>query len=64
MRKNIKRVYMDTYILQKDMRIRMPKEIVHNLNAKPGESYFEMFLDPSNKEIILCLKESKIHENR
>lgn len=56
MKQSIGRVYMDTYVLQKDMRIRMPKEILHNLNAEPGRSYFEMFIDPSTKEIILKLK--------
>jgi hypothetical protein len=41
-----KRIYLDDYILQKDMRVRMPKEIIKNMNVKPGESYFEVSRKP------------------
>lgn len=51
------RIYLDEYILQKDMRIRMPKEIIKNLDVKPGESYFEIYIDPENKEIVLSVKD-------
>jgi len=27
-------IYLDTYVLQQDMRIRMPKSILKNLNAE------------------------------
>jgi hypothetical protein len=54
---NKSRIYLDEYVLQKDMRIRMPKEIVRNLNVKPGVSFFEIFLDSEKKEIILIIKE-------
>ena len=54
-------IYLDTYILQKDMRIRMPKAILTNLNAKSGETEFEVFLDHSNSQIILK-KVEKIDE--
>lgn len=50
-------IYLDSYVLQKDMRIRMPKEITNNLNAKPGISYFEVYLDPVQKKIVLVLKD-------
>ena len=46
-------IYLDTYILQKDMRIRMPKAILTNLEAKSGVTEFKVFLDPSNSQIIL-----------
>ena len=39
------RIYLDDYILQKDMRVRLPKEIMRNLNIKPGETYFEVYFD-------------------
>ena len=51
------RIYLDDYVLQKDMRIRMPKEIIKNLRIKPGESFFEIYLDLERKEIILTVKE-------
>ena len=52
-------IYLDSYILQKDMRIRMPKAILANLSAKPGETMFEIFYDPQNSRIILKKAEEK-----
>ena len=37
-------VYVDTCILQKDRRIRLPKSILTNLNILSGEVKFEIFL--------------------
>ena len=51
-----KRIYLDDYIIQKDMRVRMPKEIIKNMNVKPGESYFEVYFDPDKQEIVLTAK--------
>lgn len=48
-------IYLDTYILQQDMRIRLPKAILANLDAKKGVSKFDIFLDTKNKELILKL---------
>ena len=56
---NSSRIYLDSYILQKDMRIRMPKEITNNLEVEPGISYFEVYLDSTRKEIILALKDKR-----
>jgi hypothetical protein len=44
--------YLDTYVLQQDMRIRMPKSILANLNVKKGISKFDIYLDPKTKELI------------
>lgn len=33
-------IYLDTYILQQDMRIRMPKSILTNLNIEKGKTHF------------------------
>jgi len=59
---HMQRIYLDDYVLQKDMRIRIPKEIVRNLNVKPGESFFEIYFDPSSREIILIAKDIKENE--
>ncbi len=48
-----KNLYLDTYILQQDMRIRMPKPIITNLNIVPGETYFDIYIDPDTNNIIL-----------
>ncbi len=46
-------IYLETYILQKDMRIRMPKAILNNLNAKKGITKFAIYLDIKNNQLIL-----------
>lgn len=46
-------IYLDTYVLQKDMRIRLPKSILSNLELEKGISKFDIYMDTANKEIIL-----------
>lgn len=46
-------IYLDTYVLQQDMRIRMPKSILTNLPIKKGETQFEVYLDKKNNELRL-----------
>ena len=52
------KIYLDTYVLQQDMRIRMPKAILSNLNAEKGITKFDIFLGPEEKPLVL-----KIHDN-
>lgn len=49
------RIYLYTYVLQKDMRVRMPKTILANLPIVKGCSKFDIFLDKAANEIILKL---------
>lgn len=56
-------IYLDTYILQQDMRIRLPKQILENLNAVNGKSKFAIYLDKKNNQLILKLTESKENSN-
>lgn len=51
-------IYLDTYILQQDMRIRLPKAILANLEAEKGVSKFDIYLDTKNKELILKVNRS------
>ena len=46
-------IYLDKYVLQKDMRIRLPKSILENLNAVKGETMFSILLDKKRNRIIL-----------
>ena len=50
-------IYLDTYVLQQDMRVRMPKAILTNLAVEKGETKFDVYLDSEEKSIVL-----KIHE--
>ncbi len=51
-------IYLDTYVLQQDMRIRLPKAILANLGAEKGISKFDIFLDTKNRALILKLNEA------
>ncbi|EEI85993.1 hypothetical protein HMPREF0072_1336 [Anaerococcus lactolyticus ATCC 51172] len=46
-------IYLDTYVLQKDMRIRLPKNIVENLQVKEGITEFKIYCDVKNLQLIL-----------
>lgn len=51
-------IYLDTYVLQQDMRVRMPKAILSNMGVEKGKTKFDIFLDTNNNTIIM-----KIHAN-
>lgn len=46
-------IYLDTYVLQQDMRLRMPKTILANLSAEKGVTKFAIYLDKDNHRLIL-----------
>lgn len=46
-------IYLDTYVLQQDMRIRMPKCILENLSVEKGKSRFKIYYDKLNSQLIL-----------
>lgn len=46
-------IYFDTYVLQKDLRIRIPKNILANMNIDTKKITFDIYLDSENNEIIL-----------
>ena len=50
-------IYLDTYVLQQDMRIRLPKSILANLDAEKGVSKFDIYFDTKSKSIILKISE-------
>lgn len=52
--------YLDTYVLQQDMRVRLPKSILENLKVTKGKDKFDIYFDNEKKEIILKVsKEDK-----
>ena len=46
-------IYLDTYVLQQDMRIRLPKSILSNLSVEKGKSKFSIYIDRTNNRLIL-----------
>lgn len=57
-------VYLDTYVLQQDMRIRLPKPILTNLAAVKGVTKFQIYLDAESQSLILqkCEETEEIKE--
>ena len=48
-------IYLDTYVLQQDMRIRLPKSILTNMNVEKGVTKFDIYYDTRSKTLILKL---------
>lgn len=51
-------IYLDTYTLQQDMRIRLPKSVLNNLPVEKGMTKFSIYLDQEKNELILRIAES------
>lgn len=46
-------IYLDTYVLQQDMRVRMPKSILENLGLVKGKSKLKIYYDKKHKCITM-----------
>lgn len=57
-------IHLDTYVLQQDMRVRMPKTILANLNLEKGVSGFAIYLDLINNSIVLKPCESEMKSKK
>lgn len=51
-------IYLDTYVLQQDMRVRLPKAILSNMDVEKGKTQFDIYLDSKNNSLIF-----RIHED-
>ena len=52
-------IYIDSYVLQQDMRIRLPKSIISNMDVKKGETFFDIYLDKDENCLILKKKKAE-----
>lgn len=46
------------YVLQQDMRVRLPKAILTNMDVEKGKTQFDIYLDSKNNSLIF-----RIHED-
>lgn len=46
-------VYLDTYVLQQDMRIRLPKAILSNMKVEKGTTKFDIYLNSDEQTLML-----------
>lgn len=51
--KNKELIYLDTYVLQQDMRVRLPKSVLANLPVEKGISRFLIYFDKLNECLVL-----------
>lgn len=51
-------VFLETYVLQQDMRIRMPKSIISNLGAEKGKTMLDIYFNADDNSIVM-----KVHED-
>ncbi len=52
-------IYLDTYVLQQDMRIRMPKSILANMNVEKGKTHFAIYFDKATNCLVLKIADSE-----
>lgn len=57
-------IFLDNYVLQQDMRIRMPKAVLSNLGAEKGVTRFNIYYDMLNKAIVLRPQEESKDEQK
>lgn len=46
-------IYLDTYTLQQDMRIRLPKSVLSNMNIEKSKTKLEIFFDKEDNVLML-----------
>lgn len=56
-------VYLDSYTLQSDMRIRLPKSVINNLQAVPGKTEFSFYFDSTTQSVIMKICDKKTAGN-
>lgn len=60
MAKGNDQIYLDTYVLQQDMRVRMPKCILENMGAEKGKTRFAIYYDMPNGCLVLRKDEKEL----
>lgn len=56
-------IYLDTYLLQQDMRVRLPKSVLSNLGAEKGKTKFDIYFDSKNRSLVLKVHNEEKSEN-
>lgn len=57
-------VFLETYVLQQDMRIRLPKAILSNVGAEKGKTMFDIYFSADENSIILKVHKDVAGENK
>ena len=57
-------VFLETYVLQQDMRIRLPKAILSNVGAEKGKTMFDIYFNADENSIILKAHKDVVGEKK
>ena len=57
-------IYLDTYVLQQDMRVRMPKAILSNMGVEKGKTKFDIYLDSRENSLVAYTAEQNHLDRR
>ena len=57
-------VFLETYVLQQDMRIRLPKAILSNVGAEKGKTMFDIYFSADDNTIVLEVHKNVAGENK
>lgn len=57
-------VFLETYVLQQDMRIRLPKAILSNVGAVKGKTMFDIYFSADENAIVLKVHKDVAGENK
>lgn len=52
-------IYLDTYVLQQDMRVRMPKAILSNMGVEKGKTKFDIYFDSRDNSLVFRIHNDK-----
>lgn len=55
-------IYLDTYLLQQDMRIRLPKAILSNMAVEKGNTKFDIFFNSKDQTLVLKVHDKETEE--
>ncbi len=58
------KVFLETYVLQQDMRIRLPKSIISNIGAEKGKTLFDIYFCAEDKSLILKVHDKEVHNDK
>ncbi len=55
-------IYLDSYTLQQDLRIRLPKSVLANMNVEKGKTKLDIYFDKDNHALVLMPEnEQEVH---
>ncbi len=57
-------VYLDSYILQRDMRVRLPKSILTNMNVEKGKTMFAVYINKIDNSLVLKVEKNDSTKGR